>query len=89
MTSIELIQAAYDRLLDEHDEDPRSALMRGLHGLLSSPRDVPDDAIHLAASIQPGGVFTVTDQHGRRVQGVTCVTAFRDQGGRDIMQINL
>lgn len=89
MTPIELIQAAYDRLLDEHDEDPRSALMRGLHDLLNTPQDVPDDAIRLSATIQPGGVFTVTDQHGRRVQGVTSVTAFRDQGGRDIMQINL
>lgn len=89
MAPLELIQAAYDRLLDEHDEDPRSELMRGLSGLLSAPQSLPDDSIRLSATVQPGGVFSVTDQHGRQVAGVTSVTAYRDQHGRDVMQINL
>ncbi len=90
MTPSDLIRAAYERLADEHDEDPRSPLMRGLAELLESPSGLPDDPrIRLTATVQPGGVFAVTDQHGRTLEGVQSVAVFKDQGGRDIMQINL
>lgn len=90
MTPAEIIQSAFDRLADEHDEDPRSELMRGLSGLLVDPDRIPtDDRIHLTATVQPGGAFSVRDQHGRTLDGVQSVAVFRDQSGRDVMQINL
>jgi hypothetical protein len=90
MTPQELIKAAYDRLVDDHDEDPRSPLIRDLGELLRSPAEIPaDDRIHLTATVQPGGHFSVTDQHGRLLDGVQSVAVFRDQAGRDVMQINL
>lgn len=89
MKPIEVIQAAYDRLLDEHDEDPRSALMRDLASLLNAPQALPDGQLELTATVQPGGRFRVTDQHGRELAGVQSVVLFRDQTSKDVMQINL
>ena len=89
MKPLEVIQAAYDRLLDEHDEDPRSALMRDLSSLLNAPHALPDGQLELTATVQPGGVFSVTDQHGRELADVQSVVLFRDQTGKDVMQINL
>ena len=90
MTPVEIIQSAIDRLADEHDEDPRNELMRGLSGLLADPERIPtDDRILLTTTVQPGGAFAVRDQHGRTLEGVHSVAVFRDQAGRDVMQINL
>lgn len=90
MTPRETIQAAYDRLADEHDEDPRSDLMRGLRKLLDQPESLPDDAgIELQAVCRPGGESVVSDQHGREVRNVKSVAVFRDQGGQPVLQINL
>lgn len=90
MTPKEIIKAAYDRLVDEYDEDPRSPLIRGLESLLQNEDEIPaDDRIELLATIQPGGRFTLQDQHGRPVHGVRSVSAYKDQSGIDVMQIIL
>jgi len=89
MNAKDIIQAAYQRLADEHDEDPRSPLMRGLSALLSADVDVPTGEIELTATVQPGGVFAVVDQHGRPVKGVKSVAVFRDQAGQPVLQVNL
>lgn len=71
MTPKELIKAALDRLVDEHDEDPRSPLIRGLSTLLDDPERIPGDAgIDLVVTCRPGGQFSVSDQSGRPVRGV-------------------
>lgn len=83
MTPKELIKAALDRLVDEHDEDPRSPLIRGLSTLLDDPERIPGDAgIDLVVTCRPGGQFSVSDQSGRPVRGVNSVAVFRDQTGR-------
>lgn len=90
MTPRELIEEAYRRLSDEHDEDPRSPLMTGLARLTLEPQSIPaDESLRLVATCEPGGVFAVTDQHGRKVQGVSSVAVFKDQHGNNVMQINL
>lgn len=90
MTPKELIKAALDRLVDEHDEDPRSPLIRGLATLLEDPDGIPGDAgIDLVVTCRPGGQFSVSDQSGRPVRGVNSVAVFRDQTGREVLQINL
>lgn len=90
MTPKELIKAALDRLVDEHDEDPRSPLIRGLSTLLDDPERIPGDAgINLVVTCRPGGQFSVSDQSGRPVRGVNSVAVFRDQTGREVLQINL
>ena len=89
MTPIEIIRAAYARLADEHDEDPRSPLMQSLSSLMRAPQEIPDGEIELSATLQAGGVCAVVDQHGRSVKGVRSVTAFRDQNGRNVFQIEL
>lgn len=90
MTPTEIIKAAYDRLADEHDEDPRSPLMRALSSLLAAPAAIPaEDVIELTATLQPGGGVTVRDQHGRLVRGVKSVAVFSDQAGQPVFQVNL
>lgn len=90
MKPIDIIKAAYDKLAEEYDEDPRSALMRGLSGLMQEPEEIPADAgIELTAIVQPGGAFKVHDQFGRPVKGVTSVAVFQDQSGRPVFQVNL
>lgn len=89
MNPKEIIEFAYRRLADEHDEDPRSPLMRGLSALLSADVEVPTGEIELTATVQPGGVFTVVDQHGRPVKDVKSVAVFRDQAGQPVLQVNL
>lgn len=63
--------------------------MRALLELTNTPEQVPDSRIELTATVQPGGRFRVTDQHGRELAGVQSVVLFRDQTGKDVMQINL
>lgn len=90
MTPKELIKAALNRLVDEHDEDPRSPLIRGLSSLLDDPDSIPEDTgIDLVVTCRPGGQFSVADQSGRPVRGVNSVAVFRDQTGREVLQINL
>lgn len=90
MTPKELIQAAYDCLSEEHDEDPRTPLMRGLSALLAAPEDIPSPPeVELTVTCRPGGQFSVVDQQGRPVRGVTAVAVYRDQSGRDVLQIQL
>ena len=90
MKPIELIQAAYDRLADEYDEDIRSPLMRGLRSLIDQPESLPADAgIELQACCKPNSAPVVTDQQGRAVRNVKSVAVFRDQTGETVLQINL
>lgn len=89
MTPREIIQAAYTRLLDEHDEDPRGTLMRDLQRLIEAGADVPSGEVELTAVLQPGGQFRVHDQHGRPVRGVKSVATFPDQAGHSVFQVNL
>lgn len=88
MSAKDIIKAAYDRLLDEHDEDPRSPLIRALSDLMSASDDIPTGEIELSATVAPGGVFEVRDQHGRPVKGVKSVAVFQDQSG-PVFQVNL
>jgi hypothetical protein len=89
MNPIETIKAAYERLADVHDEDPRSPLMRSLSALIDAAGDVPTGEIHLCATVAPGGVFEVRDQHGRPVAGVKSVAVFPDQSGSPVFQVSL
>lgn len=89
MTAIEIIRAAYDKLADEHDEDPRSPLMRDLAKLIDAQADMPTGEIELMATVAPRGAFEVRDQHGRPVKGVKSVAAFQDQAGQPVFQVNL
>src|SRR5690625_2766561 len=41
----DIIKAAYDRLMDEHDGDPRSPLMRDLSRLIQAADDIPTGEI--------------------------------------------
>ncbi len=88
MTPQQIIQAALDRL-HEHDEDPRSPLMRDLQRLVEAAGDVPSGEVELTAVLQPGGKFHVHDQHGRPVRGVKSVAVFQDQSGQPVFQVNL
>lgn len=87
MTPTEKISAAID-LLHELDADPRHPALRDLESLLADPPQ-DDSALILTATIQQGGVYSVTDQHGRKIHGVQSVAVFKDQQGRDVMQVNL
>ena len=89
MNAKDILEAAYQRLVDEHDEDPRSSLMRGLSALIAADVELPTGEIELTATVQPGGVFAVADQHGRPVRGVKSVAVFRDQAGQPVLQVNL
>lgn len=84
----EALQAAYDRLADTHDEDPRQPLMRSIAALLAQPDGVPTGTLELSAMVAPGGKFTVIDQHGRQVANVRSVAVFID-GGVPIFQVNM
>lgn len=89
MSAKDIIKAAYNRLADEHDEDPRSPLMRSLSALIEVSDDIPTGEIELSAAVAPGGVFKVHDQHGRPVRGVKSVGVFQDQAGLPVFQVNL
>ena len=89
MTPQQTLQAVYDRLLEEHDEDPRSLLMRDLRRLLDAGGDLPSGEVELTAILQPGGLFQVHDQHGRPVAGVKSVAVFQDQAGQPVFQVSL
>lgn len=89
MTPQQIIEAAYKRLADEHDEDPRSELMQGLRQLINGAEPPPAGDIELTAVLQPGGACLVHDQHSRRVRGVKTVAVFEDQGGRPVFQVTL
>lgn len=89
MSTKETLQAAYSRLLDDYDEDPRSPLARSLKALIDAPDDIPTGDIELVATVAPGGVFEVRDQFGRRVAGVKSVSVFTDQSGQPVFQVNL
>lgn len=85
----EILQAAYNKLADEYDEDPRSELMRNLARLTDAEEEVPSGLLELSASVAPGGAFVVRDQHGREVAGVKSVAVFTDQSGAPVFQVNL
>lgn len=89
MTPQETIKAAYDKLADVHEEDPRSRLMLALSGLMSAADAVPSGDLELYATVAPGGAAEVKDQHGRRVKGVKSVAVFQDQSGAPVFQVNL
>lgn len=90
MNARETLNAAIDRLLDVHDDDPRSPLILALRRLAETPEELPNSAtIQLTATLQPGGNCKVADQFGRTVEKVQSVAVFKDQRGRDVMQINL
>lgn len=89
MNAKHVIEEAMNRLLDEHDEDPRSPLIRNLKQILDEPDVIPDTEIELTAILQPGGVYKVHDQHGRTLKGVKSVAAFPEQGGQTVFQVNL
>lgn len=90
MNAAETIQEAINELIDSHDVDPRCAAIHNLKGLLQKGAKLPDDvSIRLTATLQPGGKCEVADQAGRIVESVQSVAVFKDQHGRDVMQINL
>jgi hypothetical protein len=89
MNAKEIIEAAYRKLSEDYDEDPRSALMRGLSALMNADAEVPTGEIELNANVRAGGLFTVSDQHGRPVRGVKAVSMFRDQDGQPVLQVSL
>lgn len=89
MNAKEILRAAYVRLLDHYDEDPRTPLARSLKALIDAPDDIPTGEIELVATVAPGGVFEVRDQFGRRVAGVKSVAVFQDQSGQPVFQVNL
>ena len=79
-------------LLHELDADPRHPAVRELDRLiplLDVEHAADDPELTLIATIQPGGVYSVKDQHGRPLRGVSSVAVFKDQHGRDVMQVNL
>lgn len=88
MNAQAVIKAAIDRLLDDHDEDPRDELIRNLEGLLNQPESLPDTEIELTAVLKPNGSYLVHDQHGRKLSGVKSVAVFQDQG-QMVFQVNL
>ena len=88
MNAKAVIKAAIDRLLDDHDEDPRDELIRNLKGLLNQPESLPDTKIELTAVLKPNKNYLVHDQHGRKLSGVKSVAVFQDQG-QMVFQINL
>jgi hypothetical protein len=88
MTAQETIKAAYERLADEHNEDPRGPLMLALSRLIDAAGDVPTGDIELTALVGPDGMAEVKDQHGRRVAAVKSVAVFRDPSG-PVFQVNL
>ncbi|MCY1449363.1 hypothetical protein D9M71_660940 [compost metagenome] len=58
--------------------------------MVNAPESIPGDtAIDLIVTCRPGGAFTVVDQAGRPVRGVNSVAVFRDQQGREVLQLNL
>ncbi len=89
MNPHQILQAVYDRLIDERGEDPRSALLHNLRRLIDAGDDMPSGQIELTAVVRPGGVFEVHDQHGRPVAGVKSVAVFHDQAGQPVFQVNL
>lgn len=81
------LRDAYE-LLEDHGANPAGDVMRALSRLIEAPEDVPTGALHLQATIAPGGVHKVTDQHGREVHGVKSVAMFEDRG-KPVFQVNL
>lgn len=79
MTTRETLKWAFDMLLDL-GLNPIDANMQRLHALVEAHEDVPTGGIQLSAVVAPGGVATVTDQHGREVEGVKSVATFVDNG---------
>lgn len=90
MTDSKKVIAAAIDLLHELDVDPRHPTLTKLEGLLQDGPDIAQDAVlNLTAVIKQGGIYEVTDQFGRQINGVHSVAVFKDQHGRDVMQINL
>lgn len=89
MSAKEILQAALNELIDEHDVDPRSRAIAALKSLLHAPESLPDGDVVLTASIGAGGACKVADQHGRQVAGVKAVASFVDQSGQHVFQITL
>ena len=89
MKAKQVIEQALNRLLDEHDEDPRSQLIRDLQRLLDEPETLPDTEIELTATLKPNGFYHVQDQHGRALKGVKSVAVFPEQSGQTVFQVNL
>lgn len=87
MTTQATLKWAFDTLL-ELGHNPLSADMRQLHALVEGHEDVPSGGLHLTATVGPGGMATVVDQHGRQVQGVKSVATFID-GGQPVFQVNM
>lgn len=88
MNYAEALTAAYNRLADTHDEDPRSPLMVELKRLANQPEAAQSGELQLSAHVAPGGKFVVQDQHGRTVANVRSVAVFVDQG-QPIFQVNM
>lgn len=90
MSAQELLRTVYAKLADEHDEHPRSEMMLALSALIEVPEQIPHgERIEIVVTMRPGGAFSVEDQHGRPVAGVSSVAAFPDQSGKTILQVNL
>lgn len=89
MTAKDTLQQVYNLLADQHDEDPRSPLMLALSRLIDAADDVPTGEIELSATLAPGGVAHVHDQHGRAVAGVKSVAVFQDQSGAPVFQVTM
>lgn len=83
-----ILRWAYEALMD-HGENPNSAPMRGLSDLIDAPENIPSGDIKLSATLAPGGKHVVTDQHGRKVDGVKSVAVFEDGQGNSVFQVNL
>lgn len=84
----DLLRQAHE-MLSDLGANPRSELMLALSEMIESPDEVPTGEIHLRATIAPGGVHEVTDQHGRKVSGVKSVAMFDDPRGDPVFQVNM
>lgn len=89
MSAQQTIRDAYERLEDA-GVSPRDPLMLSLSQLMEATDDeLPSGDLKLSATLAPGGLHVVTDQHGRRVAGVTSVAVFKGENGQHVFQVNL
>lgn len=89
MDAVEALKLAFESL-EESGHDPRAPMMKALSAMITDNSLVPSgNAVVLTATMAQGGVFTVHDQDGRKVEGVKSVYCFKERDGQDVLQINL
>lgn len=87
MDTKEAIAMAYESLVDA-GHNQRSAMMLKLSSLIDDEggRKELDNSLELSL-IFKGGQTTVSDQHGRLVEGIKHAQLVHDQSGRAVIQL--